>query len=361
MQVTQQKKLKHINRVMHVTQSNFVQLDSATRKHLALTEDDQGLNQKTLFKVVDHTKTPMGKRRMRQWLHHPLAEKGKIMKRQNALTALLAVHGQSVNGLQWLREQLMKVGDIERVVSRVVLGSARPGDCVTLRNALLVMPSVQSWLAENFNEGQSSLSDLQAIRDYSEMSQLLQEAICESPPSLIRDGGVIAQGYDVDLDQLRAYATESSQYLDNLLTEEKEKTGLSSLKMGYNKVSGYYLEVSRVQSAQVPDYFIRRQTLKNAERYTVPDLKQFEEQALTAQSRALALEKKLYQELLEEVTKECDALLQTSGEVAILDCLCALAHMAKEEGYTAPVLSEERGVSIKAGRHPILMQKLLRV
>lgn len=355
-QVTQQKKLKHINTIRHVTQSNFVQLDSATRKHLALTEDDQGLNQKTLFKVVDHTKTPMGKRRIRQWLHHPLAGKAEIMKRQNAVTALLVACEQGGGGSQWLRGQLMKIGDIERVVSRIVLGSARPGDCVTLRNALLVMPSIQTWLAENFSEGQSLLSNLQAIKDYAELSQLLQEAICESPSSLIRDGGVIAQNYDAELDRLRAYATESNQYLDNLLTEEREKTGLSSLKMGYNKVSGYYLEVSKVQSAQVPDYFIRRQTLKNAERYTVPDLKQFEEQALTAQSRALALEKKLYQELLEEVAMQCDALLQTSGEVAILDCLCSLAHMAKEEGYAAPVLSQERGVTIKAGRHPILIQ-----
>ena len=271
-QITQQQQLSHIDAIARVSQSAYMQIDASTRRHLSITEDEHGHVKHSLFHALDKTRTPMGKRLLKHWLHHPLQSIAMIGARQKAVTLLKNCDQHVEHGVslwQRLLEGLDSMGDIERIMSRVMLGSARPSDCVTLRTALAVLPDLHAVLQQLDDQADSVLASLQGIQSYPDLSTLLQQALAEQPAQLLRDGGVIAPGYDAQLDELRMYAHQSNQFLDDLLQAEREKTGLSSLKLGYNKVTGYYLECSKLQAAQAPDYFIRRQTLKNAERFTV--------------------------------------------------------------------------------------------
>ena len=357
-QITQQQQLKHVTSLSRLSQSQYMRLDSASRKHLALTENGLENHHYTLFKSIDRCRTPMGRRLLKYWLHHPLQDIAVIRQRQSAVTAIKTA-AESAVSCQSCHDQLVaclsSFGDIERIVSRVVLGSARPADCLTLKHALRSLPLLQKQMVALGSIEHTTLATLSAIVAYPELADELDRAIDDEPSSLIRDGGVIAKGYDADLDELRSFAEASSQFLDDLLASEREKTGLSSLKMGYNKVSGYYFELSKIQAVQAPDYFIRRQTLKNAERFTIPDLKQYEDRALGARDKALALEKQIYASLLAAISEHCQALLATSHDVATLDCLCAFAEIALQSGFTCPDLTVERGIRIKSGVHPMFV------
>ncbi|MEC8881895.1 MAG: DNA mismatch repair protein MutS [Pseudomonadota bacterium] len=355
-QVTQQSQLGHIHGLTYVNDTAYVELDTATCKHLSLTEDDEGNGKKTIYQTLNHTKTPMGKRLLKHWLHHPLRSIKQIMSRQLAVSELLGSEKSISDNAKNLGEHLSQIGDIERIISRVVLGSARPFDLVKLKGSLQAMIDLESWI-EQYRDHDSLLCDLEGVHAYPELLTLLESALMENPPSVIRDGGVIAQGYDEVLDRYRALATESSEYLEDLLNREREKTGLNSLKMGYNKVSGYYFELSKGQAEKAPDYFIRRQTLKNVERFTHPELKKFEVEVLSAKHKAMALEKKLYGQLLDKIAVECRRLQKTGADIASIDCLYALTVSAKKEGQCAPTFTERRCLEIKQGKHPVLVDQ----
>ncbi len=254
-----------------------------------------------------------------------------------------------------LRETLSAVGDVERILARVALYSARPRDLARLRDALVTLPELEQQLSEV--ESGSALDNLRPhIRPYPEMADMLSRALVENPPVVIRDGGVIADGFDSELDEHRGMAENAGDYLIQLELRERERTGLANLKVGYNRVHGYFIELPRSQAQQAPADYIRRQTLKNAERFIIPELKEFEDKALSAKSRALTREKWLYDRLLGDLNASLHALQSTSQALAELDVLCAFAERAEALNWVRPTLSETTGIQIDAGRHPVVEQ-----
>lgn len=254
-----------------------------------------------------------------------------------------------------LRETLSAVGDVERILARVALYSARPRDLARLRDALVTLPELEQQLSEV--ESGSALDNLRPhIRPYPEMADMLSRALVENPPVVIRDGGVIADGFDAELDEHRGMAENAGDYLIQLELRERERTGLANLKVGYNRVHGYFIELPRSQAQQAPADYIRRQTLKNAERFIIPELKEFEDKALSAKSRALTREKWLYDRLLGDLNNSLHALQSTSQALAELDVLCAFAERAEALNWVRPTLTETTGIQIDAGRHPVVEQ-----
>tara|TARA_A200000113_G_scaffold218479_1_gene226046 strand:- start:1718 stop:4309 length:2592 start_codon:yes stop_codon:yes gene_type:complete len=350
--VTQKSQLRHIRTIRVNVISQYVQLDQASRIHLSLTQQGNGDNSNTLFKALDHTESPMGKRLLKFWIHHPLRSKEAIQSRQLAVTALRLC--EQNNQLQALTTQLENLGDIERIVARVTLGTARPYDLVKLRHTLECLPEIHHFI-KTYQQVGCALSSTAGIHPYDTLLTLLIQAIHEEPSSLIRDGNVIADGYHEQLDSYRRYASDSQAMLDDLLSSTQQTHGLPNLKMGYNRVSGYYFELPKSQSHLAPESFIRRQTLKNVERYTIASLKQFEQEALSAQAKALALEKEIYGNILEQISEYTEALNQTSSDCAMVDCIQSLARWSVDEGFCLPEFSSERGIHLVAAHHPLLI------
>jgi DNA mismatch repair protein MutS len=346
---TQFGALPHIRgmRVEHREQS--VIIDAATRRNLELVHSLSNQPQHTLAGIMDRTVTAMGSRMLRRWISQPLREREAVAQRHSTIEALLA--SRFYNELQ---EILQGIGDIERILARVALKSARPRDLATLREALGALPQLQPLLSQL----DSPLSPLlsQQIGEHPTLHQLLQGAIIEQPPMLIRDGGVIAEGYDHELDELRALSQNADQFLLDLESRERERTGISTLKVSYNRVHGYYIEISRGQSDKAPDDYIRRQTLKGAERFITPELKKFEDQVLSARERALAREKYLYENLLDQLCIDLAPLQQCAEGLAQLDVLCNLAERAQSLNLVCPMMVEEPGLQITDGRHPVVEQ-----
>jgi DNA mismatch repair protein MutS len=247
---------------------------------------------------------------------------------------------------------MRQLGDIERILSRVALRSARPRDLMHLRRMLEMLPEMHAMLKPMTSLHLRHLD--RTLGHFSELKQLLQNAILDEPPVLIRDGGVIRPGYNDELDRLRDLHHNASGFLDVVEKKERERTGVSSLKVGYNRVHGYYIELSRAHDIEVPTEYVRRQTLKNAERYITPELKSFEEQVLSANEKALALEKSLYEELFDKLAPELPALEQSAAALAELDVLANLAERAETLDYVAPSFTDETGIDIEAGRHPVV-------
>jgi DNA mismatch repair protein MutS len=348
-QETQRAALPHLRGLALERRDEAVLLDAASRRNLELEHALGGNAEHTLAGVLDHTATPMGSRLLRRWLHRPLRDHAVLGARQQAVAALM--EGRS---WQTLGELLRGIGDIERILSRVALKSARPRDLVQLRTALGRLPPLRQIL---------QLLDAPLLRTLAERSgawpelhQLLERAIIEAPPLLIRDGGVIAAGYDAELDELRAIRENAGQYLIDLETRERARSGIPTLKVGYNRVHGYYIEVTRAQSEKVPDDYIRRQTLKGAERYITPELKKFEDKALSAAERALAREKGLYEELLDTLCADLGGLQDCAAALAETDVLANLAERAETLDWVAPQLSATPGLDIEGGRHPVVEQ-----
>ena len=297
----QKSALPHIRSISLESSQTGVILDAATRKNLELTFNLQGGQENTLASVLDKCTTPMGSRLIKRWLHFPLRDIELLRSRQSAITRLI-----DEDVYESLAGELKQLGDIERIVARIALRSARPRDFARLRNALQKLPDIQGLLA-HFSEGY--LSDItKHIAPMPDIQTLLEAAIVDNPPVLIRDGGVIAPGYNEELDTLRDLSDGATEFLQQLETRERERTGIQTLKVGYNKVHGFYIEVSRNAGHSIPDEYIRRQTLKNNERFITEELKQHEEKVLTAQSRFLALEKKLYEQLFDEILPNLEAL-----------------------------------------------------
>jgi DNA mismatch repair protein MutS len=343
----QRSALPHIRAIICESSASGVILDAATRRNLELTQNLQGGFENTLASVLDKSATPMGSRLLKRWLHFPLRDLNILTARQNAISELL-----SQDLTTELFSQLKSFGDIERIVSRIALRSARPRDFARLRNALSQLPELQQHLQTC---QQAHITEL-ASKSFPipNLHDLLQHALVENPPVLIRDGGVIAKGYHEELDVLRDLSDGATEFLAQLEAREKERTGISSLKVGYNRVHGFFIEMSRTAANDVPDDYIRRQTLKNNERFITNELKQHEEKVLSAQSKFLALEKRLYDELFDLVLPDLEKLQLLAQAVAELDVLNTFAERAESLNYVKPSLSQNDGIEIKAGRHPVV-------
>lgn len=355
-QETQRTSLPHITRIQVEDRDEAVTMDAATRRNLEIDTNLTGGETNTLFELLNTAATSMGSRLLCRWLNRPLRQKQTLEQRQHAISVLLQDYR-----FETLKTPLKVIGDLERILGRIALRSARPRDLSRLCLSISVYPQIQNLLAEFSTEANTSarLSQLSSeISTFPELVDLLTKAIIESPPVVIRDGGVIAEGYDSELDELRDLSSNAGQFLIDLEAREKERTGISTLKVGYNRVHGYYIEISRAQSDNAPIDYIRRQTLKNAERFITPELKEFEDKALSAKSRALSREKALYEELLEKINEHLHTLQISSNGISELDVLNTLAERADALNLCCPQLSDKRGITIDAGRHPVVEQVL---
>ncbi len=344
---TQQNVLPHI-RSLNVSQhSDSLLLDAASRRNLEIDSNLQGGRDNTLVSVIDRTVTTMGSRMLRRWLNTPTRDHPLLRRRYHCVDTL-----QTPEAHEPLREQLKYIGDIERIVSRIALKSARPRDLAQLRQSLQSLPLLKQLLSK-FDS--PLLKELESsINEHSTLNQLLSRAIIDEPPMLIRDGGVIATGFDAELDELRALSQNADQFLIELESNERKNSGISTLKVGYNRVHGYYIEASKIHSAQIPNHFQRRQTLKNVERYITAELKSFEDKVLSARERALSREKYLYEQLLETLSKEVGDLQASAEAIAQIDVLCNFSQRAWQLDLCQPELSSEPGLSIEGGRHPVV-------
>ncbi|MFA0911440.1 DNA mismatch repair protein MutS [Vibrio cholerae] len=344
---TQRTALPHIRSLTWDRQDQSVILDAATRRNLELTHNLAGGTDNTLAEVLDHCATPMGSRMLKRWIHQPMRDNATLNQRLDAITELkeTALYGE-------LHPVLKQIGDIERILARLALRSARPRDLARLRHAMQQLPELHSVMSE-FK--QPHLTELRTHAEpMDELCDLLERAIKENPPVVIRDGGVIADGYSAELDEWRDLANGATEFLERLEAEERDRHGIDTLKVGYNNVHGFYIQVSRGQSHLVPPHYVRRQTLKNAERYIIEELKQHEDKVLNSKSRALALEKQLWEELFDLLLPHLEQLQQLAASIAQLDVLQNLAERAENLEYCRPTLVQEAGIHIQGGRHPVV-------
>ncbi|AGH82259.1 DNA mismatch repair protein MutS [Psychromonas sp. CNPT3] len=346
---TQRTSLPHLQSIKLEQTIDTVILDAATRKNLELTQNLSGGTDHTLAQILDVSVTPMGSRLLKRWIHQPIRNVNILNYRQTMIQTLI-----DLDLCNALAEPLKQIGDIERVIARLALRSARPRDLTRLRSAFALLPELQNLLAELPHELVHKLST--EMGNYPELLTLLENAIIDNPPVIIRDGGVIAPGYNSELDEWRNLAKGATDYLKELEIRERESTGISTLKVGYNRVHGYYIETSRHAADAVPAHYVRRQTLKNTERYIIAELKEHEDKVLVSQGKALALEKKLYAQLIEQLLPYLKALQFTAQSLAELDVLNTLAERALTLNYVRPTLSPDRGIIITDGRHPVVEQ-----
>ncbi|NDC09701.1 MAG: DNA mismatch repair protein MutS [Oxalobacteraceae bacterium] len=350
---TQGKQLKHVTGLQVEREDEFIGIDAATRRNLELTEPLRGNDSTspTLFSLLDHCRTAMGSRLLRHWLHHAPRDQMTAQSRHSAIEFLI-----QANLSETVTELLASVPDIERISTRIALLSARPRDLSALRAGLQQLPELQKALSVATSLAIPGLIEQMhaALAAPDQALALLERAIAPEPAAMIRDGGVIAQGYDTELDELRSLSENAGQFLVDLETRERERTGITNLRVEYNKVHGFYIEVTHGQVAKVPDDYRRRQTLKNAERYITPELKAYEDKALSAQDRALAREKHLYETLLQTLALHISELQRIAQAVSLLDVLVALAMHAARHQWCKPQLSEQPGIHIVQGRHPVV-------
>jgi DNA mismatch repair protein MutS len=345
---TQRNELPHLTSIRHERQSDSVILDAATRRNLEIDLNLHGGEDNTLFSVYNSTITAMGTRHLKRWLHRPVTLRSVLEARLDAVSRLTQDYA-----FETTRHALKPIADLERILARVALRSSRPRDLTRLRDSLWALPALTTATPHEASLLQTLHSD---ISQYPELCELLNSALVESPPVVIRDGGVLAEGYDEELDELRGISENAGEYLVDIERREREATGLSTLKVGYNRVHGYYIEISRQQSDQAPDTYQRRQTLKNVERFITPELKQFEDKALSSRSRALAREKFLYEALVERIAQDLLPLQTTSRAICDLDVLACFAERANALSLTRPTFSEQAQLDISNGRHPVVEQ-----
>ncbi len=346
---TQKTALPHLRGLRRETGEETIILDAASRRNLELDYHPSGNSQFTLFGILDRTATPMGSRLLRRWLHSPLREPARLRERYQAIGSLLENRRD-----QDLRGHLQQIGDVERIAARIALRSARPRDLATLRLSLAVLPELRARLAACDSPLLERLHG--EIGEHPETLDLLRRALVDNPPMLIRDGGVIRDGYDGELDELRALSQNADRFLVDMEQRERERTGISNLKFGYNRVHGFYIELSRTQADNVPVDYTRKQTLKGVERYITAELKAFEDKVLSARERALSCEKALYEGLLERLAGQLEGLQACAAGLAEADVLATLAERADALNLNPPALSESPGIRIAGGRHPVVEQ-----
>ncbi len=346
---TQQTALTHIQGIRVENNAESIILDAASRRNLELDTHPSGELRYTLFGVLDKTVTAMGSRCLRRWINRPLRDRAVLENRYACIETLaMAERYRSV------QSELKQTGDIERISSRIALKSARPRDLLVLRNTLTVLPALQKILSDA--DDTELLRLREPLREQPELLTLLQQAIIDNPPVLIRDGGVIAPGFDAELDELRNLSNNADQFLLAMEAREKEATGINNLKVNFNRVHGYYIEVSRLQADKIPAHYSRKQTLKGVERYITSELKAFEDKVLSAREKSLAYEKTLYEQLLGTLTEFLAALQQCAAALAELDVLVNFAERAETLNLVRPVLTDTAGIAIKGGRHPVVEQ-----
>ncbi len=344
---TQRSALPHLQGLTVERSDEFVRLDAATRRNLELTETLRGEASPTLLSAIDATVTAMGARLLRHWLHHPLRDRQLLAQRVGAIRALA-----EDSGLRAALAALLKsCADLERIAGRCALRSARPRDLSAMRDTLALLPETQVLLGL---DAPALVAIRAACAPLPQLHALLARAVREEPAAVLREGGVIAAGFDAELDELRALTEDAGAFLLDLEARERERTGIPSLKVEYNKVHGFYIEVTHAHVEKIPDDYRRRQTLKNAERYITPELKAFEDKALSARERALAREKLLFEQLLEAIAPQVPPLLKTAAALAELDVLAGQAGRLATLDWVLPEYPESAGINIEAGRHPVV-------
>lgn len=348
--LTQGSTSLHITALQAERDSIYVRMDAATRRNLEISETIRGERSPTLLSLLDTCSTHMGSRLLQFWLHHPLRDQTEIQRRLDSVAALIGENDRS--NLLAVRNLLRQIVDIERITARIALKSARPRDLSGLRDSLKLLPEVIHAIANCSSERISQLT--QAMQLEPALADLLSKSLLKEPGVVLREGNVIANGYDAELDELRALQNNCGEFLLRLEVREKERTGIPNLKVEYNRVHGFYIEVTHAHSEKIPDDYRRRQTLKSAERYITPELKAFEDKALSAQDRALAREKYLYDALLEALLKYIHPLRKMAASIAEIDVLCTFAERAQTLNYAAPYLSAETVFEIDTGRHPVV-------
>jgi len=344
---TQRNQLSHISSLNKEARSDSIILDAASRKNLEIDTNLSGDTTFTLSWVMDSCQTAMGSRLLRRWLNKPLQCRKTLNTRLDAVEGLIEDYN-----FDPIQSILKQVGDIERILTRVALRSVRPRDLSRLRDTLTLLPAIQAELKKQTAEGLNKISN--DISEHPDNVSLLSNSIIENPPVVIRDGGVIKEGFDQELDELRNISQNAGQFLLDLEQREKELTGLSTLKVGYNRVHGYYIEISKSQSDKAPEAYIRRQTLKNAERFITPELKTFEDKALSSKSRALSREKALYEQIVDTLNKDLSKLQKCSVGVSELDVISNFAQKANSLNFNRPSFTTESKLHIEEGRHPIV-------
>ncbi|MGN6804993.1 MAG: DNA mismatch repair protein MutS, partial [Trinickia sp.] len=349
---TQGQQLRHVRSLRVEYEFEYIGLDPATRRNLELTETLRGGESPTLCSLLDTCCTTMGSRLLRHGLHHPPRDAGSARERHGAIGALLdaPVHAS----LDALRAVLRHIADIERITGRLALLSARPRDLSSLRDTFAALPALREQVAHAAAGAVALERIAAALEPPRECGELLQRAIAQEPAAMVRDGGVIARGYDAELDELRDISENCGQFLIDLEARERARTGIANLRVEYNKVHGFYIEVTRGQTDKVPDDYRRRQTLKNAERYITPELKTFEDKALSAQERALARERALYDAVLQALLPYIGECQRVASALAELDLLAAFAERAQALDWVAPTFTTEIGIDIEQGRHPVV-------
>ena len=347
---TQRGALPHIRGLRVEHENGLVLLDAAARRNLEISETLRGEPAPTLLSLLDSTASGMGSRLLRHWLHHPLRDRVELRARLDAIATLIGESG--IASYPEVHQDLKQIADIERITGRIALRSARPRDLSGLRDSLLLLPQIGRDTARLDSPRLTQLVGL--LHAPVTLEAELKRALQPEPSAVVRDGGVIADGYDAELDELRAIQTHCGEFLLALEARERERSGISNLKVEYNRVHGFYIEVTRSQADTVPDDYRRRQTLKNAERFITPELKAFEDKALSASERALAREKMLYEALLDNLAPHIPALQAIAAAVAELDVLTTLAERAQILGWVAPEFTDEAVIEIADGRHPVV-------
>ena len=345
LKITQSQLPPHLDAITLEQENQYIALDAATRRNLEITTTLSGKKAPTLFSTLDNCATHMGSRLLAQWLHHPLRNRDHIQARLDAVAALLASE-QNLSG------SLKTIADLERIAARIALGSARPRDLSALRDSLLALAT--------FRLPQSPL--LQTLGDSfpatATIAEHLQRALLPEPSVWLKDGNIINHGYHAELDELRHLHTHGSETLRQMEEQERQNTGIGSLKLEYNRVHGFYIELSKAQAEHAPAHYQRRQTLKNAERFITPELKAFEDKYLAAQERSLALEKQLYDELLRHLQAHLPQIQRSARAAATLDVLNSFAHTARSQNYTRPQFTDHSSLHIQNGRHPVVEQQV---
>ena len=344
---TQKQRLPHLTAIALEASDGAIAMNAATRRHLELDTRIDGDTANTLLGVLDGTVTPMGGRLLRRWLHRPLRDRAVVRARHQAVATLVETRADAD-----LREGFRALGDLERILTRIALRSARPRDLSTLRDGLNLLPAVRAQLAPLDAPRLQALAA--ELGEHGVQAALLAGALVPQPPVLARDGGIFAEGHDAELDELRRLSSHADRFLVDLEAREKAATGIPTLKVGYNRVHGYYIEISKGQSDKAPTHYTRRQTLTGAERYITEELKQFEDKVLGARERALAREKLLYEQLLDALNTDLESLKRCAAALSELDVLACLAERAQALDWIRPELSDAPGLRIEGGRHPVV-------
>jgi DNA mismatch repair protein MutS len=361
LQETQKTKLIHIKKISRYNTGDYMLLDSATKRNLEIAVSYLGeTTYGTLFSVIDKTQTPMGARLLKKWVLRPLKKIEPIRKRLESVKELY----ENSNLRKNLFEILGEIGDVERLISRIAIrshipgttGRANPKDLINLKESLKKIPKIKSLLSNSSSETLQKIHKL--LNPLQEVVDLIENAIVDDPPSTVSDGGVIRDGYNAELDELRFIARSSKEFIANLQQKERERTGIPSLKIDYNSVFGYYIEVTKAHLDKIPEDYIRKQTLVNAERFITPELKEYEEKIFTAEEKISALEAELFNQIREKVSGYTEEIQRNAQLIAMLDCFVSLAEVAVKNNYTCPIVDESDVIEIKGGRHPVV-EKIL--